>query len=86
MKIKNITVFQAISMDGASALSFDEKNYELWIEGNFMYIKSKRNGMIKGTSFSNIQCFVPDFTPGNEILKQIKQTKAKTKEQGHAQC
>ena len=61
--IKNVVMFQAITIDGSSQLSFDHSRFDILFDQQFCFIKSKTTGAVKGTSFANVQCFTPEFIP-----------------------
>lgn len=61
MTVKNVVMFQAITIDGSSQMSFDQKAFDILFDGQFCFIKSKKTGAIRGTSFANVQCFTPEL-------------------------
>ena len=67
-------MFQAITMDGSSQLSFDSSRYDITYDDRFVFIKSLKTGQVKGTSFANLQCFTPEFPKAMEILKTVKKS------------
>ena len=91
--IKNVVMFQAITIDGSSQLSFDHSKFDISFDGQFCFIRSKKTSAIRGTSFANIQCFTPEIvqdTPKEPIAAPRTRLKAVPKvnvpEETHTNC